>query len=112
MRNCRQETGLPSPLSYEDIFFLDLIPTAFARKAAHIRLRLGVITSTGNPLPGNFFFEKAEFDARVKPRATTHPSQPVLQRGKAITVDPMLPALGALLPSGGAGRSPNTIRPW
>jgi len=46
----------------------------------------------------NFFFEKAEFDASVKPRATSHPSQPVIQKGKAITVDPMFPAIGALLP--------------
>jgi hypothetical protein len=81
VRSCRQETGLPSPLSYEEIFFLDLIPTAFTRKAAHIRLRLRVIVSTGNPLSVNFFFEKAELDAGVKPRATTRPSQPVIESG-------------------------------
>src|SRR5438093_7664836 len=46
----------------------------------------------------NLFFEKAELEAGVKPRATTHPSQPVIQSGQAITVDPMLPAIGALLP--------------
>jgi len=44
-------------------------------------LGLGVITSTGNPLAGNFFFKKAELDAGVKPRATTRPSQPVVQSG-------------------------------
>jgi hypothetical protein len=73
--------GLPGLLPYEDIFLLDLIPTAFTRKAAHIRLRFGVIVSTGNPLAVNFFFEKAKLDASVKPRATTHPSQPVMQSG-------------------------------
>jgi hypothetical protein len=72
---------LPGPLSYEDIFSLDLIPTASTAKAAHIRLRLGIIISTGNPLSVNFFFEKAELDAGVKPRATTRPSQPVMQSG-------------------------------
>jgi len=75
-----------------------LIPTASTAKAAHIRLRLGIIISTGNPLAVNFFLEKAELDAGVKPRATTRPSQPVVQSGQAITVDPMLPANGALLP--------------
>jgi hypothetical protein len=58
-----------------------LIPTTFNGKAVHIRLRLWIIISTGNPLAVNFFFEKAELDAGVKPRATTRPSQPVMQSG-------------------------------
>jgi hypothetical protein len=69
----------------EHIFFLDLIPTAFARKEAHVRLRLGVIVSTGNPLAVNFFFEKAELDAGVEPRATTCPS-PVMRRALVSTI--------------------------
>jgi hypothetical protein len=73
-----REAALPGLLLSEDIFLLDLIPTAFARKEGHIRLRLGVIVSTGNPLAVDFLFEKAELDAGVKPGATTHPSQSVL----------------------------------
>jgi len=73
------QLGLPSLIPFEDVFFLDLIPTAFTCKAAHIRFRLSIITSTGNPFSVNFFFEKAELDAGVKPSARTRPSQPVIE---------------------------------
>jgi hypothetical protein len=81
------------------VSFLNSIPIALTHKAAYIRLRLWIIIPAGNPSAINFFLEKAEFDASVEPRATTHPSQPVIERREAITVSQMLPAIGALLPS-------------
>jgi hypothetical protein len=96
----RKAWRLPTGPSYLPlVFFLNSIPRALTHKAAHIRFRLGIIIPAGNPSAINLFLEKAEFEASVEPRATTHPSQPVTERRKAITVSQMLPAIGALLPS-------------